>query len=64
MTHTPFQQNEIAEWDMIEFEASKYGPEFETAISKTFDDKTIYQERNFQYKQKQLLLSKKSCSIL
>ena len=39
MTHTPFYQNETAEKDLIEFETSKYCPEFETAISKIFDDK-------------------------
>ena len=38
MAHTPFYQNEIAEWGRIEFESSKYGPEFETAIN----DKSIY----------------------
>ena len=39
ITHDPFYQNEIAQYDVIEFEASKYCPEFETIISKTFDDK-------------------------
>lgn len=39
MTHNPFYQNETAEYDMIEFEASKYCPEFETSISKIFDDR-------------------------
>ena len=34
ITHDPFYQNEI-----IEFEASKYCPEFETIVSKSFDDK-------------------------
>lgn len=59
MTHNPFYQNEIAEYDMIELEASKYCPKFETSISKIFDDKQIYQEiiyeKNFQYKQKTAL---------
>ena len=59
MTHNPFYQNETAEYDMIEFEASKYCPEFETSISQIFDDKQIYQEiideKNFQYKQKTAL---------
>ena len=32
-------QNEIAQYDIIEFEVSKYCPEFETIISKFFDDK-------------------------
>ena len=35
----PFYQNEIAQYGVIEFEASKYCPEFETIISKSFDDK-------------------------
>ena len=39
MTHNPFYQNETAEYDMIELEASKYCPEFETIINKSFDDK-------------------------
>ena len=39
MTHNPFYQNEPAEYDMIEFEASKYCPEFETSISQIFDAK-------------------------
>ena len=39
ITHDPFYQNEIAQYGVIEFEASKYCPEFETIISKTFDDK-------------------------
>ena len=41
ITHDPFYQNEIAQYDVIEFEASKYCPEFETIISKTFDDKSL-----------------------
>lgn len=39
ITHDPFYQNEIAQYDVIEFEASKYCPEFEPIISKTFDNK-------------------------
>ena len=39
ITHDPFYQNEIAQYDVIEFEASKYCPEFETIISKPSDDK-------------------------
>jgi len=39
MIHNPFYQNEIAEYDMIEFEASKYCPKFETSISQIFDTK-------------------------
>ena len=39
ITHDPFYQNEIAQYGVIEFEASKYCPEFETIISKSFDDK-------------------------
>ena len=39
ITQDPFYQNEIAQYDIIEFEASKYCPEFETIISKPFDDK-------------------------
>ena len=39
IAHDPFYQNEIAQYDIIEFEASKYCPEFETIISKSFDDK-------------------------
>lgn len=39
MTHNPFYQNETAEYDMIEFEASKYCPKFETSISQIFDTK-------------------------
>ena len=39
MTHNPFYQNETTEYNMIEFEASKYYPEFETSISQIFDDK-------------------------
>ena len=39
ITHDPFYQNKIAQYDVIEFEASKYCPEFETIISKSFDDK-------------------------
>ena len=35
----PFYKNKIAQYDIIEFEASKYCPEFETIISKSFDDK-------------------------
>lgn len=35
----PFYQNEIAQYDIIEFGVSKYCPEFETIISKSFDDK-------------------------
>ena len=41
ITHDPFYQNEIAQYEIIEFEASKYCPEFETIISKTFDDKSL-----------------------
>ena len=59
MTHNPFYQNQTAEYNMIEFEASKYCPEFETSISQIFDTKQIYQEiideKNFQYKQKTAL---------
>ena len=33
ITHDPFYQNEIAQYGVIEFEASKYCPEFETSIS-------------------------------
>ena len=39
IAYDPFYQNKIAQYDVIEFEASKYCPEFETIISKTFDDK-------------------------
>ena len=39
ITHDPFYQNEIAQYDVIEFEASKYCPEFETIIGKPFGDK-------------------------
>ena len=39
IANDPFYQNEIAQYDIIEFEASKYCPEFETIISKPFDDK-------------------------
>ena len=39
MTHNLLYQNETAEYDMIEFEASKYCPEFETSISQIFDAK-------------------------
>ena len=39
IAHDPFYQNEIAQYDIIEFEASKYCPEFEPIISKPFDDK-------------------------
>ena len=39
ITHDPFYQNEIAQYDVIEFKASKYCPEFETIISKPFGDK-------------------------
>ena len=39
MTHNPFYQNEIAGYDMIELEASKYFPKFETSISQIFDAK-------------------------
>lgn len=39
MTHNPFYQNETAEYDMIEFEVSKYCLEFETSISQIFDAK-------------------------
>ena len=39
IAHDPFYQNKIAQYDVIEFEASKYCPEFETIISKSFDDK-------------------------
>ena len=39
ITHDPFYQNEIAQYEIIEFEASKYCPEFETIVSKSFDDK-------------------------
>ena len=42
ITQVPFYQNEIAQYDIIEFEASKYCPEFETIISKPFDDKYVY----------------------
>ena len=38
ITHDPFYQNEIAKYDIIEFETSKYSPEFETIINKTFDE--------------------------
>ena len=41
ITHGPFYQNDIAQYGIIEFEASKYCPEFETIISKTFDDKSL-----------------------
>ena len=39
MTHNPFYQNETAEYDMIELEASEYFPKFETSISQIFDTK-------------------------
>lgn len=39
MTHNSFYQNEIAEYDMIELEASEYFPKFETSISQIFDTK-------------------------
>lgn len=39
ITHDPFYQNKIAQYDVIEFEASKYCPEFETIIGKPFGDK-------------------------
>ena len=39
MTHHPFYQDEIAEYDMIELEASKYCPKFETSISQIFNTK-------------------------
>ena len=39
MTHNPFYQNETAEYDMIELEASKYFPKFETSIRQIFDTK-------------------------
>ncbi len=39
MTHNLLYQNETAEYDMIEFKASKYCPEFETSISQIFDTK-------------------------
>ena len=39
ITHDPFYQNEIAQYDVIEFEASKYCPEFKTIIGKPFGDK-------------------------
>ena len=39
IAHDPFYQNEIAQYDIIEFEASKYCPEFEPIISKPIDDK-------------------------
>lgn len=39
ITQDPFYQNEIAQYDIIEFEASRYCPEFETIISKPFEYK-------------------------
>ena len=39
ITQDPFYKNKIAQYEIIEFEASKYCPEFETIISKPFDDK-------------------------
>ena len=39
IAHDPFYQNEIAQYEIIEFEASKYCPEFKTIIGKPFGDK-------------------------
>ena len=38
MTHNPFYQNETAEYDMIEFEASKYCLELKTLLSDPLDE--------------------------
>ena len=39
IAHDPFYQNEIAQYEIIEFEASKYCPKFEPIISEPFGDK-------------------------
>ena len=37
ITHDPFYQNEIAQYDIIEFEASKYCPELKTLLTNQVD---------------------------
>ena len=37
ITHDPFYQNEIAQYEIIEFEASKYCPELKTILSDPVD---------------------------
>ena len=37
ITHDPFYQNEIAQYEIIEFEASKYCPELKTVLNNPVD---------------------------
>ena len=38
ITHDPFYQNEIAQYEIIEFEASKYCPELKTILGDPLDE--------------------------
>ena len=38
ITHDPFYQNEIAQYEIIEFEASKYCLELKTLLSDPLDE--------------------------
>lgn len=37
IAHDPFYQNEIAQYEIIEFEASKYCPELKTVLNNPVD---------------------------
>ena len=37
ITHDPFYQNEIAQYEIIEFEVSKYCPELKTVLNNPVD---------------------------
>ena len=39
IAHDPFYQNEIAQYEIIEFEASKYCPELKTILGDPLDEK-------------------------
>ena len=38
ITHDPFYQNEIAQYEIIEFEASKYCPELNKVLNNPLDE--------------------------
>ena len=38
ITHDPFYQNEIAQYEIIEFEASKYCPELKNVLNSPLDE--------------------------
>ena len=48
ITQDPFYKNKIAQYDIIEFEASKYCPELKTILTNQFNEnKEIKNHQNF-----------------